>query len=174
MSALSPFQFACPACTTPLVEIAPGQLLCPTDGQMYRQIEGIWRFFPGHHDKDTARFIDEYEQIRQLEGRGSSDPSFYRALPFHDLSGRFTADWQIRAQSYRSLLGTIVQPLERRRGSPLCIADLGAGNGWLSYRLAQRGHLAAAVDLLVNPLDGLGAWDKYDAGFTPIQASFDQ
>jgi SAM-dependent methyltransferase len=57
---------------------------------------------------------------------------------------------------------------------PLRVIDLGAGNGWLSYRLAQRGHAVAAVDLLTNPLDGLGAHIHYDAAFTPLQADFDQ
>jgi SAM-dependent methyltransferase len=34
---------------------------------------------------------------------------------------------------------------------------LGAGNGWLSYRLAQRGHRPVAVDLMADSRDGLGA-----------------
>jgi SAM-dependent methyltransferase len=29
------------------------------------------------------------------------------------------------------------------------------------------------VDLLTNPLDGLGAWVHYDAGFVPVQAEFE-
>ena len=54
------------------------------------------------------------------------------------------------------------------------ILDLGAGNGWLSYRLAQRHHTVATVDLLDDQLDGLAAHVHYDAGFTPIQAEFDR
>ena len=55
----------------------------------------------------------------------------------------------------------------------LKILDLGAGNGWLSYQLAKRGHAVGAVDLLTNNRDGLGAHIHYDLSFTPIQAELD-
>jgi SAM-dependent methyltransferase len=48
---------------------------------------------------------------------------------------------------------------ERERVS---ILDIGAGNGWLSYRLTQMGFHAVAVDLLVNEQDGLGAAKHYE------------
>jgi SAM-dependent methyltransferase len=43
----------------------------------------------------------------------------------------------------------------------LRILDLGAGNGWMSYRLARQGHAPVAVDLLTNDQDGLGAARHY-------------
>jgi SAM-dependent methyltransferase len=55
----------------------------------------------------------------------------------------------------------------------LKILDLGAGNGWLANRLAQRGHLVAAIDLMTNSFDSLGAYIHYEAPFIPIQADFD-
>jgi predicted RNA methylase len=51
--------------------------------------------------------------------------------------------------------------LETQFGRPLRIADLGAGNCWLSYRLALRGHLPIAIDIQGDPLDGLGAGLHY-------------
>ncbi len=39
--------------------------------------------------------------------------------------------------------------------------DLGAGNGWLSYRLARRRNFPVAVDISVNNRDGLGAAAHY-------------
>jgi len=93
-------------------------------------------------------------------------------LPFKDLSGRFRADWAIRARSYARLvhdaLTRLQDPLERS----LRILDLGAGNGWLSNRLAAQGDRVIAVDLLVNEQDGLGAWKHYEHSFTPVQAEF--
>ncbi|MEM6527607.1 MAG: class I SAM-dependent methyltransferase, partial [Chloroflexota bacterium] len=62
-------------------------------------------------------------------------------------------------------------PLENN--GPLHIIDLGAGNGWLSHRLAERGHTLAAVDVLDNNWDGLGAAQHYSLDFTRIQAPFD-
>jgi ubiquinone/menaquinone biosynthesis C-methylase UbiE len=54
----------------------------------------------------------------------------------------------------------------------LKILDLGAGNGWLSNRLAAQGDRVVAIDLLVNEQDGLGAWKYYENTFTPVQAEF--
>jgi SAM-dependent methyltransferase len=51
----------------------------------------------------------------------------------------------------------VLDPLAAAIGRPLAVADLGAGNGWLSWRVAQRGHSALAVDLRDDDVDGLGA-----------------
>ncbi len=171
---IDPFLYACPSCGIPLQSVTADEWRCPAEGLSYRRIDGIWRFLTPPALARYAQFMAEYELVRRSEGRGSPDPAFYCALPFRDLTGRFTRDWQIRAASYRALVRKVVEPLERRLHNPLKAADLGAGNGWLSYRLAQRGHQSAAVDLLTNPLDGLGAWVHYDAGFVPVQAEFDR
>ena len=41
---------------------------------------------------------------------------------------------------------------------PIRVLDVGAGNSWLSHRLASFGHQVVAVDRLDDELDGLGAW----------------
>jgi SAM-dependent methyltransferase len=63
--------------------------------------------------------------------------------------------------------------LEGKSQRPLKILDLGAGNGWLSNRLAARGHTLAAVDLGINDWDGLGAHRHYETDFICLQAEFD-
>jgi SAM-dependent methyltransferase len=72
----------------------------------------------------------------------------------------------------------ILLPLTRRHGHPLRILDLGAGNGWLSYRLALLGHLPVAVDLLTNDQDGLGAAIHFSSRVRPlfprVQAALDR
>ena len=72
------------------------------------------------------------------------------------------------------MLSRLIEPLAIERDRALRILDLGAGNGWLSYRLAQKGHRALAVDLLDNAHDGLGAHVQYDVAFEPLQAEFDR
>jgi ubiquinone/menaquinone biosynthesis C-methylase UbiE len=67
----------------------------------------------------------------------------------------------------------VLERLERESGA-LKTVDLGAGNGWLSYRLSQRGHVAIAVDLLHDPLDGLGALRKYTCQVKALVAHFDR
>ncbi len=66
----------------------------------------------------------------------------------------------------------MVEPLSHELARPLHILDLGAGNGWLSYRLALAGHALAAVDLMSNRRDGLGAHVHYDIAFTLVQAEY--
>jgi SAM-dependent methyltransferase len=56
----------------------------------------------------------------------------------------------------------------------LRILDLGAGNGWLSNRLAERGHSVTAIDLSDDPFDGLGAVRHYGSAFRPVLAEFDR
>lgn len=171
---MTEFAFACPICGTPLDASAPDEQRCPADRASYRRVAGIWRFLAPERAAFFQQFIHEYETVRQAEGRGSDDPAYYRALPFEDLTGRFSDDWRIRAKSFQTLLEQVVIPLEARRGRPLKVLDLGAGNGWLSYRLAGRGHQVAAIDLLTNTFDGLGAYIHYDVAFTPVQAEFDR
>lgn len=167
-----PFLFACPACKTSLIWQNPGELYCPSDGSIYHQEEGVWRFLTPQRNLEYWQFIKDYETVRYSEGRGSLDPAYYLELPFRDLTGRFTSDWKIRSKSFRALIRTVVKPFEKEVKRPLKILDLGAGNGWLSYRLACRGHQTAALDLQTNALDGLGAFIHYDASFLPVQADF--
>jgi SAM-dependent methyltransferase len=121
------------------------------------------------------RFLDDYIKIRHAEGRGSLDSAYYLALPYRDITGRLEDQWSIRARSYRYLERRVLPPLEKQFGRPLRIADLGAGNCWLSYRLALRGHLPIAIDIQGDTLDGLGAGLHYQqhAAFPRVSAEFD-
>lgn len=167
------FSFTCPKCRVPLISNHTDEQRCPSEGTIYRRIDGVWHFLTPDRQVFYDQFIHEYETVRQAEGRESSDPAYYRSLPFKDTSGRMSGDWHIRARSYLSLINNIIEPTEKYSGGPLNILDMGAGNGWLSYRLAQRGHQVAAVDLTTNSFDGLGASKYYDVVFTPVQAEFD-
>jgi ubiquinone/menaquinone biosynthesis C-methylase UbiE len=120
-----------------------------------------------------AQFAREYRTVRRAEGWGSLDGAYYRRLPFQDLTGRYTDIWRIRARSYQTFLQRVLVPLENPAGRALKVLDLGAGSGWLAYRLARRGHWVAAVDLLDDPLDGLGAVRHYATPMRPLLAEFD-
>ena len=147
---------------------------CPTDDLCFRCVKGVWSFLLPERVAHFAQFNRDYAAVRQAEGRGATDRAYYRALPFQDLSGRFMADWRIRAASFRVFIHRVVQPMERRRAQPLRLLDVGAGNGWLSNRLAERGHTVGAIDLQVNQFDGLGAHEFYEPKFWPVQAEFDR
>src|SRR5579872_2547240 len=121
------------------------------------------------------RFLEDYIKIRHAEGRGSQDAAYYLALPYRDITGRLQDQWDIRGKSYRHLERCVLPGIEKAAGRPLRIADLGAGNCWMSYRLALRGHSVIAADILTDSLDGLAAGRHYQAhaAFTRINAEFD-
>jgi len=108
----------------------------------------IWKNVP----TDRAR---SHERIRAAEGRGSASADFYLALPYRDTTGKDRGQWQMRARSYDYIVRHL--PEGGR------VLDLGAGNGWMSFRLALAGYQPVAVDLLTNDRDGLGAARHYRA-----------
>ncbi len=168
----APFVFACPQCRTLLDTESADARRCPRDGTRCSCNDGIWGLLTPARAAYFAQFTREYETVRAAEGRGSDDPAWYRALPHVAPGDRFAVDWAIRAAGFDALIARVVAPRERASGAQR-VVDLGAGNGWLAHRLSQRGHNVAAVDLLTNARDGLGAHRRYDAPFTPVQAEFE-
>ena len=125
-------------------------------------------------DRATRRrFVEQYALIRHSEGRGSRDDLWYKALPWKDLSGRNSEQWAIRARSFRYLSTRILPKLQAAFGRSLRILDLGAGNGWMSYRLSELGHRVIAVDIFEDELDGLGAIRNFGQPFPGVLAEFD-
>lgn len=148
---------------------------CPACGFSIISSDGIVRALPPEARTRLAGFIGDYERIREAEGRGSECAEFYLQLPYLDISGRDPAQWHVRARSH----DYVVERLLPGAGPASCtILDLGAGNCWMSYRLALAGHRPCAVDLLTNDSDGMGAARHYRARlpalFPRFQASFDR
>jgi SAM-dependent methyltransferase len=102
-----------------------------------------------------ADFAEAYAGHRAAEGRGYAQEHLL-ALPYLR-EGPFARQWAVRSRSYEALQRRVVQPLAKRLRRPLEVLDLGAGNGWLSSRLAGDGHLATAIDIREDAVDGLGA-----------------
>jgi ubiquinone/menaquinone biosynthesis C-methylase UbiE len=121
------------------------------------------------------QFLADYLRIRHSEGRGSEESAYYLALPYRDITGRLQDQWTIRAKSYRVFEDKVLPNIEAQFARPLRIADLGAGNCWMSYRLALRGHVPLAVDILDDRLDGLAAGRHYQEAtpFLRVAAEFD-
>ncbi len=166
------FVLACPRCARPF---PPGRDVarCPVCAMPFARDGGIWRLLPPERELALRRFIVEYRHVRRGEGWGGAGDAYFRALPYRDLTGRFVQTWRIRAASFRALVERVLAPLERAVQRPLAVLDVGAGNCWLSYRLAQRGHDVAAVDLSDDGRDGLGAHVHYPCAFLPVLADFD-
>ena len=164
----------CPQCGDPLGVM--NQHECPPEflhscGTCYFQMlneGGIWRALPPQRAAYFERFMREYQTVREAEGRGSDSAAYYLALPYQDLSGRNSEQWAIRAQTYRYLEHKLLPEIESRVARELKVLDLGAGNGWMSYRLALRGHSPVAIDLLISERDGLAAAAHYRGTLTQL------
>lgn len=106
-----------------------------------------------------AAFTNTYEAIRRAEGRGSATDDFYLNLPWKDLTGRNEWQWRIRGRSYDYLMRRVLPS----RATDACrrVLDVGAGNCWLSFRLALAGYRPVAVDLSLDDHDGLRAAEHY-------------
>jgi SAM-dependent methyltransferase len=175
----------CPQCSGPLGPVRYDTLAseklplrCSACLFLLAQEDGIWNALPNNRCKYFEQFVREYEFVRQKEGRGSHDPGFYLALPYEDTTRLNSWQWKIRARSFRHLQQRILPKLRHASHGYLRCLDLGAGNGWLSYRLAEMGHRPVAVDLLSNSFDGLGATKYYRAvlpkPFPCFQAELDR
>ncbi len=157
----------CPQCGGPLGVLRqdefPPEFLYSCTACHFQMLneDGIWKALPLNRKAHFERFIREYQAVREAEGRGSRDPEYYLALPFRDLVGHNQEQWAIRSRTYRFMEQKILPEIEARIGRDLGVLDLGAGNGWLSYRLSLRNHLAVAVDVFTAELDGLAAAVHY-------------
>jgi len=149
--------------------------VCSSCGFRFEFEDGILKALPIHRREAYARFLLEYSTIRNAEGRGSEDPAYYLALPFRDVTGRHPDQWAIRGKTYRFFEKHVLPGFEC--GRSLDVLDLGAGAGWLSYRLEKRGHRPVAVDISVDPLDGLAAarnyWPELTMLFPLVEAEFE-
>lgn len=144
----------CPRCRADLEVVR-----CLSCGFQLRDCGGIIDALPPEGVSHYAHFIEDYERIRAAEGRGSQTEAFYLELPYKDVSEHNAHQWRIRSRSYDCLMECVIKPNFPERGAR--ILDLGAGNSWMSYRLANAGYRPFAVDLLVNDSDGLGAAKHY-------------
>lgn len=152
-----PVLLQCPRCRTHFES-----RVCSQCGFRLEQSKGIVHSLPIERQAYYARFIRDYEHIRAAEGRGSNHQSYYLSLPYKDLTGRNRTQWVIRSKSYDCLVQHILKPLHPRG----VVLDLGAGNCWMSFRLALAGFTPVAADLLTNEYDGLGAAIHFDSSLS--------
>lgn len=118
-------------------------------------------------------FRRDYGAHRAAEGR-AHDSAELLSLPYLG-TGPLARQWQVRARTFDAFVRHVLRSKARAAGRPLRIVDLGAGNGWLSCRMAREGHACTAVDVRDDAVDGLGAATPLlrEAPFDCLIASFD-
>lgn len=112
-------------------------------------------------------FASEYARHRAQEGRGYTGAALLH-LPYIR-RGPHVAQWRVRARSFEAFMAKVLRPAAERVQRPLDVLDLGAGNGWLSYRIALEGHHAVALDIRNDSVDGLGAAGPFRSRVTQME-----
>lgn len=141
--------------TTPESQIDHGELVCSREGIRFPVVGGIPELLPPEQANSIKDWADRYAHVWARDGWGSSDPGYLDALPERDTTGRRSSEWRVKSRSMAALFRTMDPTHEKR------VIDMGCGVGWLSHRLAERGHEVYAVDALADSALGLGAADAY-------------
>ena len=144
----------CPRCRANL-----NQLECQFCGLRMRVNRGIIHALPQDRAAHYAGFMEDDERIGASASIDSLKQEYYLNLPYKDLSGRDCEQWRIRAHTYNYLVENVLTQNLLVDGGR--ILDLGAGNCWMSYRMALARYRPFAVDLLTNDRDGLGAGEHF-------------
>ena len=149
----------CTGCGEALVPEAGG-LVCSREGWTFSREGPVHLLLtPARREGLRAR-VTAYRDRRRAEG-WRAEPG----LPVVPVGHPQAAVWQRRARHLalaERLLGT------RMPARPWDVLDVGAGSGWLSARLLARGHRVAAVDVNLDPQDGLLAADGLLASGTTL------
>lgn len=163
---------ACPQCRRTLGSTGAPQdhLQCPDCPCSLRRRQGIWQAFAPGREQRYRTFLRDYTRIRKAEGRGTDSPDYYLGLPQCPPQHPIAWQWKIRRATYRTLQRRVLP----RLAPASRMLDLGAGVGWLSYRLAQQGLSPCAVDLSDDPQDGLAAARHYRPGWPRVRSEFDR
>jgi SAM-dependent methyltransferase len=157
-------EIVCPSCHG-LVAWSDAAARCESEGIEYPIVDGIPIFIlPDARDRVGA-FLNGYLAVRHAERWTEDDEDFLLALPFDDTTGRRRAMWWVRAQGFRALRRALQEIYGAKK---LRVCELGAGVGWLSYRLARDGDTVVATDVNTDRSDGLGAARHYKVRNAPI------
>jgi SAM-dependent methyltransferase len=162
-------RFACPECSVDLVDGHGPVCGCDFCGNEYAHEDGLWRFLTPARKTLLEPFLQQYRAIRGRDGRRRLGGEYYTALPWVPSDDPHVAEWAIRRESYGHLLRRALSAGPQA----IRVLDLGAGNAWLSHRLAELGHRVVALDVLDDEADGLRASRHYRIRFPAVQADFD-
>lgn len=156
----------CPDCSIALA--APARQCSADCPRRSPDAAGVWDLLPSADPAGYSGFLERYQEIRAEEGYTARGAEYYRALPQVPDDDPWVQIWRMRQQSFACL----AKMLALWAPQPARILDLGSGNGWLSHRLSLLGHQLLALDINMDPDDGLQARRHFDANWVSVRAGF--
>jgi SAM-dependent methyltransferase len=148
----------CPYCHSPLRPDAEN-LVCTDGGHPFPMLAGIPSFVRQEDRSRLTAFSRQYREARMSEDWRPLTADESLALPFGSPPGYLPLYWEVRRQSYRALVRLLAHAGPSPQAGPA--ADLGAGTGWLAYRLAQVGYRVLAIEASLDADFGLQAAGVY-------------
>jgi SAM-dependent methyltransferase len=129
--------WCCSYCSAPLRPLASG-LLCAEEERWFATQHGVHRLLPDERRREIRPFLELYQRVRRDEG------------------------WRLETCGARGApLDEALALAEAHLGpGPWKALEAGAGCCWASVRLRARGHRVAAVDVNLDPDDGLPAANR--------------
>ena len=143
--------WCCSYCSSPLL-LRPHGLFCHAEGRFFASVSGVYRLLPEERRREILPFLEMYQRVRRDEGW-----SALPILPNLPPGARHADIWKRRAVAFRravEIAGKAMGP------GPWRVLEIGAGNCWTGLRLMERGHRVAAVDVNLDPMDGLVAAER--------------
>lgn len=154
-------KYNCPEC----YELLDTNFFCK-NGHHFEEKEGILSLL-SHKDKEKlSLFLEKFEDFRAKNKLKITTEAIFPQLPFIT-NGLAGTSWKARAFDTKFILKELAQ----NRG--LSILEIGAWNGWLSYRLTEAGHKVTAIDIFTDKYDGLGAMQFYPKRWTCLQMNIE-
>jgi SAM-dependent methyltransferase len=140
--------WCCSYCFAPLENRSHG-LFCAVEGRWFATERGVHRLLPDDRRREILPFLELYQRVRRDEGWRAS-----RELPCVHGGHPHAAVWRERAPRFREGMRLAAAALGP---GPWRVLDAGAGCGWASVRLIEKGHRVVAVDVNLDDDDGLPA-----------------
>jgi SAM-dependent methyltransferase len=142
--------WCCSYCADPLRPAGHG-LYCAGEGRYFATHHGVHRLLPEERHRELRAFLELYQRVRRDEGWRASP-----GLPDVPAGHPHARVWRRRAASLAAGLQAVEAALPPQ---PWRVLEVGAGCCWISAQLVLRGHQVAAVDVNLDPEDGLPAAD---------------
>lgn len=143
--------WCCSYCSAPLEERAHG-LYCAAEGRWFATQHRVHRLLTEERRREILPSLELYQRVRRDEG-WRAEPGLPDVPPGHP----HEAVWRDRASRFWRGLELAAASLG---SGPWRVLEVGAGCCWASARLVERGHVVTAVDVNLDPEDGLPAADR--------------
>ncbi len=162
----------CPNCREPLTKgeevggMGGDMPLCCSNGHVFYCQDGVLPLLADGFAAELQQFTHRLSQMRGAEHKRLLTADLYPQLPFIEPTGEGW-EWRMRRYDLQVLASRLPTLTRQKKG--LQVLDVGAWNGWLSYRLSLWGHGVTAVDYFHDEYDGLAAKKFYPVSWQAVQ-----